>query len=422
MLRDTPEPATPDGRAAPAGAGFLVGFALAYIGAFTAVAPLLQILAPLRAEAIDPADKAAILSWAVFFGAAAAGVSNVLAGWLSDRTRSRHGRRRPWIIAGSLAAAAGYGLIFAARTPLALIGALVVFQILFNLMFAPLVALFADRVPEPRKGVISAVVGMGFPLATMIGAVLIGALIQSEAMRYGALALILILTAAPFALLSRDPPPAPETAPRARPAPNAASWLRPFADRDFALAWGGRFLMTAGFSLVGVYLLYFIADGVGYARLHPGRGAEAGLSTLTALSFCGVIAVSLLVAVMAPRLRRRKPFAAAASACLAVSMVILTGAQDWTSVLWAFGLYGIGMGFYFAIELALITDVLPSALDRGRDLGLINLSATLPQALSPLLALALVHGVDFGFRGLFLIAGVMFLLSAACILATRGVR
>lgn len=422
MLRDTPEPTTPDGRAAPAGAGFLAGFALAYIGAFTAVAPLLQILAPLRAEAIDPAGKAAILSWAVFFGAAAAGVANVLAGWLSDRTRSRHGRRRPWIIAGSLAAAAGYGLIFAARTPLALIGALVVFQILFNLMFAPLVALFADRVPEPRKGVISAVVGMGFPLATMIGAVLIGALIQSEAMRYGALALILILTAAPFALLSRDPPPAPETAPRARPAPNAASWLRPFADRDFALAWGGRFLMTAGFSLVGVYLLYFIADGVGYARLHPGRGAEAGLSTLTALSFCGVIAVSLLVAVTAPRLRRRKPFAAAASACLAVSMVILTGAQDWTSVLWAFGLYGIGMGFYFAIELALITDVLPSALDRGRDLGLINLSATLPQALSPLLALALVQGVDFGFRGLFLIAGVMFLLSAACILATRGVR
>lgn len=403
--------------------GFLAGFALAYIGAFTAVAPLLQILAPLRAEAIDPAAKAGILSMAVFCGALAASISNIVAGGLSDRTRSRFGRRRPWIVLGALATAASYGLIFWARTPVALLAGLVTFQILFNVMFAALLALFADRVPEPHKGVISAVVGMGFPLATMIGAVLIGAMIQSEALRFLTLAAVLIITVAPFALLSRDPPRPREPVTAIRPrAPRGLAWLRPFASRDFTLAWGGRFLMTIGFSLVSIYLLYFIADGLGYVRLFPGRKAEAGLSVLTTLSFAGVIAVSLFVAVLARWFNRRKPFAAAASVCLALSMAILAQAQDWTPVLWAFGFYGIGMGFYFAIELALITDVLPSAVDRGRDLGLINLSATLPQALAPLLALALVHGLEMGFRGLFLIAGVMFLGGAACILATRGVR
>src|ERR1700761_5717239 len=93
-------PAAPGIAAIPAqasdGAGrigwrFLSAYTIAQVGAFVAFMPLLQLLAPLKAAAIDPQHKTILLGQAMFLGAVAASVSNLLAGAASDRTRSRFG-------------------------------------------------------------------------------------------------------------------------------------------------------------------------------------------------------------------------------------------------------------------------------------------------------------------------------------------
>ena len=69
-----------------------------------------------------------------------------------------------------------------------------------------------------------------------------------------------------------------------------------------------------------------------------------------------------------------------------------------------------------------MTDGLPSAQDRGKDLGLINLAVTLPQAIAPLIALVLLERLDLGLRSLFVAAALCFLGAALAVAAIRRVR
>jgi Na+/melibiose symporter-like transporter len=84
----------------PVRASFIAAYTLAQVGAFVSFQPLLQVLLPLKAEAIDHASKAVVLSQVAFWGAIVASVANLLAGAISDRTTSRFGRRRPWMVVG----------------------------------------------------------------------------------------------------------------------------------------------------------------------------------------------------------------------------------------------------------------------------------------------------------------------------------
>ena len=93
------------------GRRFIALYTLANIGAYVAFIPLLQILLPLRATAIDPAHGALLLSRVALWGAVAASLGNIVFGALSDRTRSRFGRRRPYLAGGALAGFAALALI-----------------------------------------------------------------------------------------------------------------------------------------------------------------------------------------------------------------------------------------------------------------------------------------------------------------------
>lgn len=407
----------------PVGTAFLVGYAIAYIGAFVGVAPLLQVLAPLHAALIDGEAKGPVYSQAMIWGCLAAGIGNVIGGALSDRTRSRHGRRRPWIVLGAILTVASYGLIWSASTPMGLVVGMVAFQIAFNLLLAPLIALFADRMPENRRSAMSAVMGMGFPLAAAVGSLLMALGPQNEALRFAALGAVVLLATVPFALLTReDPPPPVETLRPPLSGLSLTSLFRPFANRDFALAWTARFLIATGYAIVAFYLFYYIADVIGFAARFPGRTAEAGHSLLTTVAVIGVIGVGAVAVIAGPRIRRRKPLGVAGGLLLAGAALVLAITPDWTAVLFAFAVYGLGQGTFGAVEIALMTDVLPSAQDHGKDMGLINLAVTLPQALAPLIGLGLLDGLDYGFRSLFMAAAVCFAGATLAVIAIRRVR
>lgn len=394
---------------------FLAGLALAHVGVFIGMAPLLHILVPLKAQVIAPETKETVLSIAAFYGAATAAISNILSGALSDRTRSRWGRRKPWLVMGALGVIVSYWVIASADRAWLLIAGVILFQATYNMMLAALLALFAEQAPERSRGMMSAVFGLSYPLANMLGALIIGGLLTSDAARYSVLAVVIIATVAPLALLA-PVPPALERLESAAPVRPMSLTLGPFARRDFLLAWVGRFLTTFGFVLVSIYLLYFIDKDLIIQGGLAGRRAEAVLSILATLSFVGVVGVSLAV-VVTPRLAARRRtlllfgmgFLAAAAAGLAV-------ARGWPAVAAIFTVYGLGMGCYFAVEMALMADVLPTAQHKGRDLGLLNLAAVLPQATAPLAALAMVAGLGLDYRALFAAAGAVF-LCAGCVFA-----
>src|SRR5690606_37937998 len=120
------------------------------------------------------------------------------------------------------------------------------------------------------------------------------------------------------------------------------------------------------------------------------------------------------------RVGRRRGFVCGSGVLMAVAAFVLAFWQTWPGAVVAAIVLGIGFGAYTSVDFALITQVLPAALDRGRDLGIINVANTLPQVLAPAVAAPLVAGVGgylaaatgvddtfSGYAALYLVAGVV---------------
>jgi MFS family permease len=407
----------------PVKPSFIAAFTLAQIGAYVSFMPLFQVLLPLKAEGIDPANKAVVLSQVAILGAATASIANLLAGAISDRTTSRFGRRRPWMVAGALSTVASYFLIMMAQSTIQLMAGIVCFQLAFNVLFSALLAVLPDRVPDDQKGRVAAFLSLGHPIGAMAGVILVGGLLVSEASRYLAIGLVLLVAIAPFALALNDPP-----LPRGeRPPFNwrdflAGFWINPRAHPDFALAWVSRFMVLVAITLTQCYMLFYLQDALHYSNLFPGRRAEQGMALLTTIATCANVACGMLGGMLSDRLKRRKLFAAGAALVLAGAMVVFSLVPSWPVVMVGFLIFGCAVGCYYAVDIALVSQVLPSQKDAGKDLGVINLANTLPQAMAPILAMWVLGPAHVNYHALYLVAAGLAAAGGLAILPIRGVR
>jgi MFS family permease len=76
---------------------------------------------------------------------------------------------------------------------------------------------------------------------------------------------------------------------------------------------------------------------------------------------------------------------------------------------------------YLSVDQALITQVLPAASDRAKDLGIINIAATAPQVLGPALA-ALIVSSALGYSGLYALSAIVTLLGGILVWPIKSVR
>lgn len=400
----------------PASAAFIAALATAQVGAFLSFMPLLSILAPLKAAAIDPDGKAWILAQVGFWGALVAGGANILAGALSDSTRSRFGRRRPWILIGLIGTATSYLLIMRADSTGALVGGVLLFQFCLNLLFGPLVALLADSVPPAQRGRASAFIGLAPPAGAMIGALLAGVALPQEEVRYAAIAALLVAATIPVLLLARETPTGEgilQLVDGRRATPR-----RFRMSRDFAVTWLSRLLIQGGITIVSLFTLFNIQ-----ARVAPpgGLAPEALLGLLVVGSCCAQATASLVGGFLSDHLKRRKAFVLCAGLLVAVACAALAFGPDWRTMAVAFAVFGLGYGLFTTVDAALITEVLPSDHDAGRDLGLSNLANTLPQMFAPVLGAALLQTAA-GYSWLYLLAGVAAGVGGLLVIAVRGAR
>lgn len=395
----------------------LAAYLVLFLAAFIGLAPLFQIVAPLHAAALDAGAKTEILSQAMVWGAITAAVANIVMGAISDRTRSRFGRRRPWIALGALLTALSYVGIWRSSTPGEFVWALVGFQLAFNVLMAPLSAVFADRVPILLRSTVSAMLGLSYPLAVALGSSLMALGPQHEPGRLALLAGILIGAAAFFLIVFDEP-----SSERQVRAPSAYSGrtghlLAPFKSRNFATVWTARLLIATGYALVSTYLLYFVSDAVGW----PGRSPERSHAVLTGVAFASVVIITTTMALFGARITRRQPIAFIGAVALSIGALALAITPSWTVVILAFALYGVGQGAYGSVEMGLMADALPTQDNRGRDMGLNNLAVALPQAMAPIAALILER-VGFDIRGLYVAAAACFAAAAVVMTLFRSAR
>lgn len=367
-------------------AGFIAVLTLAYIGAYIAFVPLLSLLTPMQAEAISPADKIGLLSLVTLWGAVTASVANLAIGWASDRTASRFGKRRPWVLCGLIGVVCAYALIARASTPLALLAGVMTFQFAFNLLFAPLHAVFADMVPDDQKGQVAAFIGIAAPIGAASGVLIAAPALSDMPARMSILGLLVVVCILPLLLLWKEAPSAPLCQRNKTAA--TASVARQGLDLDFGFVWASRFCFQISVSVISAYMLFYLADHARYESQFPGSTVESGLARLIAFSTLLTLAAGFVGGLVSDRFGRRKPFILLSAVLIAGGLLIFAFYPKWPGPLLGYVLYGLGFGLYTTVDTALVAQILPSRRHTARDLGVMNLTNTLPAVLAPVLAIA----------------------------------
>jgi MFS family permease len=387
---------------------WLLLYALAYGGGVVAYVPLLTLILPVKVELLTGVEgKVGLLSAATLAGALAASFGNVGAGMLSDLTANGRWGRRPWVWAGLVATLASFALLWMASSDWTVIAAVVVFQLAVNLMIAPLIAIAADETPDEQKGLVGGLFGAAYPLGALSGVVVTGPGGAGEGTQLAMIAVMVVALAAPFLLVHRRRAPL-----AAATDPAAAS--RPSGMRNLALVWGARLLVQVAGIILFAYLLYYFQAVSPDARA---GGLTASVAQLSGFAAVATVPVAIAAGRVSDVFHARKPVLLAAMAAVTASLLLMAAASGWAAAATGYALFACFSSVFLALQNTYAMQLLPSARHRGRDLGLLNLTNTLPSIIAPGIAWwVLTSG---GFRPLLLLLAALSVAAAGLMLMVR---
>jgi len=402
-------------------------FATGWFGIWMAQLTPIQLLLPRQIDGIldHGLDDwvGSVIAFGIISGIAGACalIAYPLTGALSDRTTSKFGRRRPWILGGTLLFAISLVLLGLQTT---IVGVGVFWSLAltgFCVLSAAVTATISDQVPVDQRGFVSGWVSAPQAVGIVAGILLVTTLELSNLIGYTLVAVLLVILVAPFLFFLSD-----EVLPKfLRPTftPKAliqGFWVSPRKHPDFAWTLTGRILVNLGNALGTTLLLYFLMFG-----LDRGETAEDDLLTVTLIYLVFFIASSLVFGKISDKIGQRKVFVYMAGYLQAIAALMLALVPDFTITLFGGALLGLGYGCFMAVDQALATQVLPDSHSRGKDLGIMNIATAVPQAVGPLLgAIIVAEFAQFGdgFQALFVASALAAVLGSLAIIPIKSVR
>lgn len=408
--------------ATPVRPGFIVIYALAMFGVWMAINLPASVTLALRISEIDPAGKTTSYSIAAGVGTLTALLANPFFGRMSDRTRSRFGRRRPWIVIGLIGTTIGAAVIGLSSTfPLLLLG-WILMQAFVNAAIAAILAIVADRIPESQQGLIGSFSGAASAASLVIGVFFIQAFPSSILAQIGLpVAVALVFGAALIAVFKDDAPATEPLPPFGVKEFFGSFFVDPRREPAFTWLLVSLFLMFAAWGVVSTYTVYLLQDMVAVP--------DDEINGVITLSY---VIPGTLAFVLAPlggwigdRIGRRKPVMIAGALAGAAGMVTIatssTVVQFLTGVTLVSGVSsGLLMGTYIAFGIAVMRDKQTAA----RNLGVMNIAITLPFSVIPFIAPALlgVGGGTSNYVALVLFGGALALLGIIPLIGIRTAR
>jgi MFS family permease len=396
-------------------AGWTSRFTLLWFGFWMAWLVPVQLVLPNQFAALDSAHK--VRDFGIANGAAGvvALIALPVAGALCDRTRSRWGRRRVWMAAGVVVLALS---LVAIGPQTSWVGVMICWMFAslgFSVASAGLFAAVADQVPVTQRGIISGAIFGPQALGLLVGLALLAEVITGTASGYLVLAVAVLILSVPFVLRYRDSPIVGARLPFSLSALTEAMWVSPRAYPDFAWAFGGRVAVNIGNALGTTYLLYFFTND-----LHL-KDPDTALLYVTAVYLVFTLLTTYGGGVLSDRSGQRRVFVAVASVLQGIAAVLLVIWPSFSTTLIAGAFLGAGYGAFLSVDQALVTQVLPDAETRAKDLGIMNIGNNVPQALAPVAAALIIDQLG-GYRVLFAFAGIFTFLGATMVYRIKSIR
>lgn len=374
--------------------GFQILLALATAGVTMSLFPVLSLLIPTQVTRLDPQNTASSLALVLAVGAAGALIGNPLSGALSDRTTSRLGRRRPWLLVGMAGSTLGLILLSQSHSIGLMAVAWFMTQFFSNTLFVAYNAILPDHVPVHQRGTTQSIVGITAPAAMLLGNFLVTQ-VDDLRLAYATILVVLVTFTSLFVILYRETQLPRGVIPPFRLGAFVASfWVNPRQNPRFTNTWVMWFVLWCAYYLgTGGFFFLYVQNITQYSQLFPGKEVKDGIAAIQMVQISVGMPLMFAAGVLSDRLRQRRLFVVAGAALIAFGLIFLAVFSSWPMVFVASVIIGAGFYTYYNLGLALISQLLPSASDRGKDLGVINIAATLPQIVLPGLAAALVNAM-----------------------------
>ncbi|MCK2022695.1 MFS transporter [Microbacterium sp. kSW2-24] len=381
-----------------------LGAAIAYL------VPMVFTLA-LKLDRLDPGNEA-VLGYIIGAGSLVTLVTAPLTGILSDRTRSRWGRRRPFTVAGLVIGLIAVWVMSSAPSVVVLGMGWALANVGWGTALGSIGNIQADRLKPSQRGRVGALAGVITQVAPVAGILLVGPFSSDIVMALWVPAIIGSPLIVAFILFVHedDSRSALFTEPLTMRSVIRSYGFRPREFPDFAWNWLGRFLFFSGITFTSTYSTFFLA-----ARMDTPVSEVAPLVALmsgitTAVSAVGAIASGWF----SDRWGRRRPFICGSVVVFAIGASASAFARDLPMLIVGGVLSSLGVAVFLAVNQAMVLDVLPMReTQAGRFMGITAFSQKIPSALAPLVApLLLVSGTagpGGNFTLLYLVAGLLVL-------------
>ncbi|HEY8180389.1 MAG TPA: MFS transporter [Candidatus Limnocylindria bacterium] len=346
-------------------------------------------------------------------------------GAISDHTRSRLGRRKPYILAGTLLDIVF--LTFAAwafwnQSYWAFVAAVILLQFSSNFAQGPYQGYVPDLVPGRQVGIASGMLGaaniagnlLGPGLAILFVSVLPKLLGYPEItlglfVAIGAIELITMLITV-FFVPDRPAPPTPLTL---RERALSAWGTDLLAHRDYVWLLVSRLFVLTGLVSLQAFALFFLEKA---HNMGPDEALTAQLPVIIT-----VAVAALLSAVpggwISSRIGRKPVLYVAIGLGVVGAVVIATAPSYWMVVAAAVPI-GICSGVFLGVDWALMTDIIPKA-ESGRYMGISNIAvagagpiAATVGGVAAFLAISASLGPDLAYRGIFVLMALELLIGA----------
>lgn len=417
-------PAGPKGFLAPERARWTSGYlAVLFLAQFAMglaqLAPSVYSLA-VRVQDLAPANKDSVLAVVLTIPAIAIIIVNPIVGILSDRTRSRLGRRRPWMIAGLAGGLLGLVLIGTAPgIPMVVVGWTIGYLGL-TVASSLVITHLGDALPAAQRGRVSGINGAIAQIGPIVGVMLSGALVHFSFLLFFVPGLIAVAGSIAFLIRMKDPSTRGAQFGRVSVLGVFAQVVfNPKKHKDFAWVWISKAAFFVGLYMSTVYGVYFLGQ-----RLHLNASAIAGLIALS--SMLG-IAMAMLGALgsgyLTDRIRRRRVLILIAGVVMAGAMIMTMFSYSAPMYVAATAISSLGVGVFGAVDQALALDVIPDQHSPGRFLAINGLANEIPKAIAPGAAalIASIGGAGH-YEFIYLATAVLFIVGGLLVLPVRGVR
>lgn len=364
---------------------------------------------------VPATQKNTWLGLLTFFGLILAMIIQPLSGALSDRWSSRFGRRRPFVLLGTLGDIVFLGILaFVGGLPWLFIG-YIGLQITSNMAHGPMQGWMPDEVPAEQLGVASGIKTATDMFGIIISSLLMGFLISptNADPTKSVLAIIgfLVLFAAVTLLSGREKP---FVAIQNRPQPLKGLWKETFnfkldGDKNYWRLIFSRFLYLVGIYGFQSFAQYFIRDK--FPDQNPIAFTQIVMGTFVVV----LIIFSLLSGYMGDRYGRKR-IHILSGFIGALGAVLLIFAHSPAQLI-AYGCFmGIGLGIFMSTNWAMANQMAPAA-EAGKYMGLTNI-ATAGSAAIARLEGPMIDGFNNAAPGHWVGWTVLFALSAALMLCS----